>query len=141
MSTVVDGNLRSMFRTKIPGHWQSVETGSTGQGVPDSNYCVDRFEGWVEFKQTHGWSVRFKTGQVAWLMRRARAGGRGWVAIRRWPEGIDELWLVPGGYAEILAQSGLRQVQLVSRVWTGGPRKWDWTEIRRHLTSEVIQAP
>lgn len=136
MTAKVDGGLANLFRSHVPGHWQRVETGSTAQGVPDANYCLEGCEGWVEFKQTHGWTVRFKTGQVAWLMRRARAGGRVWVGIRRWSGAVDDLWMVPGHYAEVLAAQGMQEVAIHSMITCGtvsGPRSWDWAAVRRIL--------
>ena len=48
---VTDGNLRQLEMRYIRDcHWQSVETWSTGQGVPDVNGCIDGVEFWVENK-------------------------------------------------------------------------------------------
>jgi hypothetical protein len=133
MNAKIDGDLPKLLRDHVGGHWQHIETGSTAGGVPDDNYCVEGVEGWVESKQTHGWTVKFRTGQVAWLMRRSTAGGRCFVAIRRWPAPADELWIVPGLLADALAQYGMRHVQVGSLVLCGGPRQWNWDAVRRRL--------
>lgn len=134
-----DGGLRAMFRTHLPGHWQSVETAATGQGVPDSNYCIGGVEGWVEFKQTHGWKPRFKPTQPGWISQRVRAGGRVWVAVRRWRSeaevhaDVDELWMVPGGLTVKLVHDGLQAVRYQSVVFSGPTRRWNWGEVCRLL--------
>src|SRR5580765_135563 len=102
---MTDGNLRSIFQTYIPQfHWQAVETWSTGQGVPDCNFCGKGIEGWIENKRTAAWKVDMLPEQVGWIERRLRAGGRVFIAVRRKHFGgikkgkpEDELWLFNGG--------------------------------------------
>ena len=125
----IDGGLRGMFRAKLPGHWQSVESGGTGLGIPDSNYCIKGIEGWVEFKQTKGWAVRMRPEQIGWIFKRTLEGGRVWVAVRRKEE---ELWLVPGSSVRVLASEGLQGLD-EAYIWTGGPRLWDWSAILEKL--------
>lgn len=159
----VDGGLRPIFRDKlrVGFDWTSVETGGTGRGVPDSNYCakvemtagmaldpvldvsatvVKGVEGWIEFKQTSGWACTLRPEQVGWLVRRSMHGGRVFVATRRYHDGhsraeaTDELWLHSGQWARELKSEGLRAVDPLG-VWHGGPSGWDWDEIRRLLCS------
>lgn len=137
-----DGGLRSLFRQKLPEfHWQSIETGGTGLGVPDSNYCHDSVDAWIEFKQTEGFAVTLRPEQIGWLVRRAGAGGLVHVAVRRWHDGgerrgdsVDDLWLLAGAAAVTIKKQGLRRdARYVVGVWTGGPSRWAWDEVRRHL--------
>ena len=122
-----DGDLRSIFRRRLPKfHWVSIETGGTGRGIPDAEYCHRGVSGWVEFKVTMAWSVDLRAEQVAWLMRRARAGGRCWVAVRRQSPGgprrgqpADELWLVSGDNAAALKKEGLNATSLNQLVQGG----------------------
>ncbi len=138
-----DGGLRSEFRRRIPDfHWQSIETGGVGNGVPDANYCGNFCEGWIENKQTDGWVVTLRPEQVAWLARRARAGGRVYVAVRRWHDGgprkgasVDELWLLRGGAAVAIKQHGLvDEAEYVLGRWHGGPAAWDWSAVRKIIS-------
>ena len=145
-----DGGLRRLFQTNVtPGHLQPVETGLISTGVPDMNFCVDGAEGWVEMKQTDGWAVTLEPEQISWLCRRARNGGRVFVAVRRWHDGgprkgrpVDELWLLRGEYAPDLRSMGLRWVgthepltgPLLGR-WTGGPAHWNWFMVRLLLAT------
>lgn len=131
--TAVDGDLRKLFRTHIVAHWISVESGSTSGGIPDSNFCAGGIEGWIEYKQTHAWAVSFRPTQVALIWNRCLAGGRVWIAVRRWKrkDGDDQLWLVPGRCVRELARDGLRGLPVVS--WDGGPRGWNWDDVRRTL--------
>lgn len=145
-SLVIDGGLRGVFRDRLRVgiHWQSIETGGTGRGIPDSNFCgEDVGEGWIEFKQTSAWSVGLAPEQVGWLKKRILCGGRTFVAVRRSHEGgprrgsgVDELWLCSGVWAGHLRTDGLRcpEVQWLG-VWSGGPSSWNWEEVRRCLQS------
>ena len=136
-----DGGLRKLFQKHIPqAHWQSVETWSTGQGVPDLNYCIEGREGWIELKAAKGLKVKFQPHQIAWLERRYRSGGRVWVAVRKRTLTIDQLWLVGGEHARELLTAGIssslvEDAPRLARVyaWGGGPKQWGWDEIRELL--------
>ncbi len=137
-----DGSLRGLFRNHLRRdfHWQSIETGGTGRGVPDSNYCCNGIEGWVEFKQTTGWAVTLQPEQIAWLVVRAKAGGRVFIAVRRLDTGgprkgdaSDELWLLRGSFARELKHDGLRCSAAVLCAWGGGPSAWDWNRVKTYL--------
>lgn len=138
----VDGGLRTLFREKLREgfHWQSIETGGTGRGIPDSNYCCDGIEGWVEFKQTEGWAVTLRPEQIGWLVTRSMRGGRVFIAVRRQHDGgvrrgesVDELWLLRGAAARELRTQGLQGGVGVLGVWSGGPAGWDWQGVRARL--------
>lgn len=143
----IDGGLRQLFRERLLGFdWVSIESGTTGSGIPDSNYCRDGAEGWVEYKQTSGWTVPLRPEQVGWLARRARAGGRVWVAVRQQaPAGprraaMDALWLIPGRHARQARELGLRGQEpahggLAAGVWYNGPSGWDWAAVARLLVA------
>jgi len=130
-----DGNLRRIFRSQlVTAHWQSIETGAVGPGTPDSNFCFPGGrEGWIEFKFTSGWTVPLRPAQIGWLLRRARAGGRVWVAVRQQRKAEDVLWLAPGSLAAGLRESGLRGNGAIHH-WGGGPSSWPWDKIKRLLT-------
>ena len=79
-----DKEFRAALRSALDTGYQVLETGGTSLGIPDSNYLSKTgVEGWVEFKWTDGWAVTLRDMQVGWLLRRARYGGRCWVAVRR----------------------------------------------------------
>lgn len=139
----VDGGLRGLFREKLRAgwHWQSIETGGTGRGVPDSNFCVNGREGWIEFKRTEGWSVELRPEQISWLLERSARGGKCFVAVRRQNQGgprrgaaADELWLWSGSLARVLRIDGLRVEEAPLYRGEGGPSSWDWTKIAEELT-------
>ena len=129
----MDGSLRRLFRENMPEvHWQSIETGMTGRGIPDSNGCYLGSEFWVEFKWIpSGWRVPLRPEQIGWLLTRSRHGGSVFVAIRK----ADELWLLNGGAARDLKDHGLRKCppEAVLGVWPGGPTRWPWGEVLAHL--------
>lgn len=140
----VDGGLRGLFRDKlrVGWHWQSIETGGTGRGVPDSNFCVGGVEGWVEFKKTEGWTVDLRTEQIGWLLERSVRGGRCFVVIRRKNQGgprrgasVDEVWIYRGAMARRLKLEGLRLQEGLIYHGTGGPGEWNWVKIAEALVT------
>jgi len=148
----VDGGLRGLFRDnlRVGWHWQSIETGGTGRGVPDSNFCaaekrdgrVVGTEGWIEFKQTEGWTADLRPEQISWLLERSARGGRCFVAVRRKNQGgprrgapVDELWLYPGRLARRLRLEGLRLEDGLLYRGEGGPSNWNWVRIAEVLTT------
>jgi hypothetical protein len=146
--TKIDGGLSDLFRKNLPGfHFQRIETGGTGRGIPDTNYALTGgITGWIEYKWTDGWAVTLMPEQIGWLMRRARMGCRGWIAVRKQtPEGprrgraVDLLYMVPGEWAALAADHGLRRLEAFLRPdgsgmgpwrWGGGPANWDWAAVR-----------
>lgn len=140
-----DGGLRQLFHARLREgiHWQAIETGGTGRGIPDSNYCCGGVEGWVEYKQTSAWSVGMRPEQVGWHLTRAQRGGRTFVAVRRQHDGgvrrgaaVDELWLFQGTAVSSLARSGLLSDDGLLGRWSGGPSQWDWVQVRDLLISD-----
>jgi len=130
-----DGGLRAIFRHHLQHfHWVTIETAFIEAGIPDCNYCCHGNEGWIEFKMTSGWALSsLKQEQIAWLQRRARAGGRTFIAVRRLTKNADELWIFAGVHAAALKAHGLAaQVTLLYK-GTSGPRAWDWACIEKLL--------
>jgi Holliday junction resolvase len=121
---MIDGSLRQLFREHLPHvHWQAIETGGTGRGIPDLNGCFAGIEVWIELKRMVGRRVLMRPEQVAWIERRARAGGRVFIAVRK---GKEQLFLVgPTGARHLLEN---RFPAVLGR-WSGGPRAWNWAEI------------
>jgi hypothetical protein len=122
-------------------HWQSIETGSTGRGIPDSNGCYNGVEFWCELKSTSGYAVVIRPEQIGWAERRIRAGGRVFLLTRRkaiaGPKkgpAVDELWVHNGALARDVSRAGLKDGPLPLYRGTGGPARWDWNTILRLLT-------
>jgi hypothetical protein len=137
-----DDGLRALVHRNLPQfHWQSVETGAISSGVPDSNYCFQGVEGWVEMKATDGWAVTLRPEQIGWIARRVRAGGRVHVMVRRRHSGgarrgppVDELWVIHIRHDEdirYLKLGGLRHAEKMATtlVLTGGPARWLWGSV------------
>ena len=134
---VRDGGLRKLYRKHLPHmHWQSVETPTTGSGVPDSNFCYGNIEGWIENKAVkRSDRVEMRPEQCAWLERRARAGGKCFIAVR-WTKADDALYLLKPEAGRLLLAAGLAKLPstYVLGRWHGGPANWDWPKIGRLLT-------
>ena len=140
-----DANLRTIFRSGLPTwHWQSIETWSTGQGVPDAEFCAPGgVSGWIENKKTSANVLSHPPTpeQVAWLERRSRIGGRCFIAVRKQHGGgprlgkpVDLLYIYRGDQARNLLAGGITAAR-ADGCWEGGPRRWPWEEIARTLVS------
>jgi len=141
----IDGGLRKMFREKMPeAQWTSIETGGTGLGVPDVEFCfpVNR-QGWIEFKKTSAIAVKIAPEQVSWLERRVRVGGRCWLIVRKQADAglrrarVDALYLYPGAKARAVLLNGL--LTPPTAIYEGGPGRWDWDLIREYLKNAPPQ--
>jgi hypothetical protein len=134
--TKIDGGLRPLFQknlSKLGFHCQSIETGGTGRGIPDFNFCKDGIEGWIEFKKTSAWAVsNISPDQIGWVLRRRRAGGGVFLAVRRQrnrsarKKAVDELWIFDGLDIESVSDEGLKSHINPLRVWEDD---WNWEEI------------
>lgn len=135
--------MRQSLREKI--FWTTIETGMVALGVPDINYLSDGgCEGWVECKSTKANAIKFRPEQIGWHLRRARYGGRTWIAVRRRHRGgvrkgaeVDELWMAAGCWIEQVADQGIMCPHVI-KMGDGGPSDWDWGKVRRHLLGRVV---
>ena len=57
---------------KEVGHLSWVESHATSAGIPDLNYCIQGYEGWVELKSGN---FEVKASQVIWMEERISNGG------------------------------------------------------------------
>lgn len=140
-----DGGLLKLFSKNLSeAHWQSVETGGTGAGVPDAEYCFPGgLQGWIEFKQAKANVVGVRPEQVAWIERRIRYGGQAFLAVRRKHDASarrdarDELFLYRGSEVRALYLGGINKASPIA-YGSGGPTKWPWFEVRDLLTRNAI---
>ncbi len=136
-----DGGLRQLFRKHIPhAHWQAIETGGTGLGIPDMNYCLEGCDGWIEAKSAEAWALKHPLSpeQCGWLERRLRAGGRAMLAVRksydggvrRGPAG-DELFIFndQAAFRVIASTNSIRDAKAIYHD-VGGPARWNWDAVR-----------
>lgn len=136
-----DGGLRSLFQRAFPeAHWQAIETWSTGQGVPDMEFCFKGGKsGWIENKLTSANAVDIRSEQVGWIERRVRVGGRVFIAVRKFCKAgprraaADELHLFHGRDVRAIFLRGLVGAEPMA-MYENGPANWDWPEIRRLIT-------
>lgn len=132
----IDGGLRSTFREKLPRfHFQSIEN-TIGRGCPDSNYCFDGIEGWIEYKKTSGWKIKLRPEQIGWHLRRSRAGGKTFVAVLRISKKQKQLWIFRGEQSAELKSLGLRGVK-PALMEEGEPSRWDWERIAKILLGRL----
>ena len=97
-----------LFRDKIKNprdRWDRIENG-VGVGMPDTNYCINGCEGWMEIKspieparvQTplFGSNHNLSQDQKNWFKRQMLAGGRAYIMIS-----TDQRWiLIHGKHAD-----------------------------------------
>jgi hypothetical protein len=134
---MIDGGLCSLIQRYLRHwHWQRIETGGTGRGIPDMNGCSDGVEVWIETKVTPGWKVVIRPEQVAWAERRFRAGGRVFLAVRQTGGRRDALWLLsPLAGRRLIVGDKLSDLSeaLVLGHWENGPGFWDWPRVEHIL--------
>lgn len=143
----MDGDLRRLFRQHLPAfQWTAIESGATGLGIPDSEYCAPcGTSGWIEHKKSSAWKLdhNLTPFQVGWHQKRARMRGRSFIAVRRETfagprkgPAADELWLIRGTGGAQLRVGGLKAVDnhQVLGIWFGGPGKWFWEAVGLLLT-------
>lgn len=139
-----DDGLRALFRQHLRRvHWTTVESGALAPGTPDSEGCLRGVVTWVEYKATDGWRVSLRPEQVGWHLRRARAGGRSVVVVRRRHPGgprrgpaVDELWVFRGRAVRMLDEERIDFPALYDDLLlrcSGGPAAWDWDVVERQL--------
>ena len=131
-----DAGLRRELRKHLSTfQWSHIESPTTAPGAPDTEFAAPGgCTGWVEAKRATAYALRFRPLQVGWISRRARLGGRVFVAVRRLtPKDDDELWLYPGARIMELVDVGLRAPHPLGQ-WTGGPTRWDWGAVAAQLT-------
>jgi hypothetical protein len=138
---MADGGLRQLFQRRFTTwHWQSIESWSTGRGVPDLNYCAAGYEGWIELKKAEANAVTITAEQVGWAERRMRAGGHVFLAVRQMhapgPRSPlrDALWLYHASALRHVKEGGLTSTPPLG-YWPDGPAKWDWAAIQTILTA------
>lgn len=102
-----------------------------GTGEGDVNFCCDGVEGWCELKYKAALPARIRTPlftsgglraeQIAWTVRRARAGGNVWVLahVERW------LLLVHGKWATIFNDMPLNDMVRAAAYSQRGNQDWD----------------
>lgn len=138
----MDGGLGKLFQDHLPlWHWQRIETGGTGKGIPDLNGCRNGVDVWIENKLVEcGEKIDISPEQVGWISRRTRAGGRAFIAVRylipagpRRGPAVDALRLFPGHVVKALATAPKGVAPLV--IGAGGPAHWPWGEVERVLFS------
>jgi|TARA_R100001163_G_scaffold16074_1_gene14497 Holliday junction resolvase len=88
-----EAQLWKLLRDNVPSvHWQRIETGMTGAGVPDVNGCLNGKEVWIELKYVVGRKLGLRPMQISWLASRTRHGGDCYVLARK--DDCIKLWLV-----------------------------------------------
>lgn len=80
-----EASLWGLVKDNMPKeiHSQRIETGGTGKGVPDVNYCHEGKEIWMELKSIDGLKSELSPFQMAWLFNRSKVGGNCFVLIRK----------------------------------------------------------
>lgn len=75
--------LRKYVASLIEGHCCQVESHATANGIPDTNFCVNGVEGWVELKFVrNNDKIKVRPSQWVWAKRRIAAGGTVYFLVR-----------------------------------------------------------
>jgi hypothetical protein len=114
-------SCRTSLYSKIPKkelHLVRIENWS-GVGVSDLNGCYQGSEFWVEFKLEET-KVRFRKGQVPWIHRRWKAGGKIYIAVME--KATRGLYVFSGGKVQDLARENFHVVPYMVFL----PQPVDW---------------
>ena len=104
-------------------HFQRIETGLTGSGVPDVNGCAKGKEFWIELKEIHrGKSLTLRPMQVAWMAKRSAVGGQVFVLARK--QDVIKLYHVDGLSGAKELQENPKGFYQKSRVTLIKPYEW-----------------
>lgn len=138
---MIDGGLRREFHRRREFndfHWQAIETGMVGSGVPDSNYCVLGYgDGWIEFKKiSRGHIVSVRKEQVAWIEQGLRFGRRIHVAVRDMRDPNEDLLLIYHGSSIRALKTGRFLHANPLLLTGGGPSRWNWKSVREIILSQ-----
>jgi hypothetical protein len=130
-----EATFSKLVKSHLPvgAHWQRIETGSTGTGIPDVNICLNGKEIWVELKLIKGKRVDLAPTQVAWHVKRSKAGGHTWILARHTYDGTrvgkgDNIYLWSGLHAKAVKEDGTLFGE--HKVWKA---PFDWKNIMEHI--------
>jgi len=137
----MDGNLRTLFKRHLPHvFWQSLETGGTARGVPDTYFMYKGISGFIEMKKIDKNFINIDAFQIGWHEKFSRAGGKSYVAVRFKRErtarkrAADTLLIFHG--ADIRKLQKLGAANFAHRallVTSGGPGRWKWNKVAERL--------
>ena len=121
------------YRKKFPPKCHHIRVENPANpGTPDLNYCMEKVEGWVEFKQVKALPKQADTPvftgclspqQILWHMKRAMAKGKAYIC--GYVEDIDEFFLIEGKYAPEFNDMPLARLRVLNRpmevLWENSP--------------------
>lgn len=130
-----DGDLRKLFKKHIPKfHWQPIETGAMGSGIPDTNWCFEGQEGWVEYKWSDRGLITLRPEQVGWIIERTRHGGNVKIAVRWTQYGEEYIGIFDGHMCEdFTRRSVIDNLEYMIYSSAGKPNIWVWNKIQEAL--------
>lgn len=139
----IDGGLRNIFKKYLPQvHWQGIELGGFGDGVPDTNGCYKGQDFWIEFKKEKSpGKIKWRPTQIGWIKDRVRHGGLVRIVIKYEHESVPQLTMFDGSalfewegnYNDFGSNMGR-----CLGIWIGGERDWNWNDI---LLTTITRLP
>lgn len=80
-----EAQLWQLVKSNFPkgSHVQRIETGGTGRGIPDVNFCHEGKDIWIELKSISGNKLTLTEFQIVWMHKRVTSGGRCFVLARK----------------------------------------------------------
>lgn len=118
--------LWERLKARMPApHWQRIESGATGRGVPDINGCFQGRDIWIELKTVKQGALVLTWTQVVWHERRVRAGGTTFILAAD----DAQWWLWHGRDARIVHAAGICAPALSH----GSFRDCNWAQLQETL--------
>ena len=122
-----EAGLWTLLKAHLPkeSHFQRIETGGTGKGVPDVNYCYEGKEIWIELKSIEGLKSTLTPFQVAWIYKRYQSGGNVFILIRKINGKKQEMKLFSPCQGFTLKELGELNWKTDSLVTLSSPYEWE----------------
>lgn len=132
------------LRTKVFGPYDRIDRieNIIVVGMPDTNYCINGAEGWIEFKaprepkrsstRLFGSNHKLTIDQRNWILRQRNAGGKAWVLIV-----TDQRWMLVGGeHADQINEMTVSQLEAIAAWCATKPVRGrePWERLRRILS-------
>ncbi len=122
-----EASLWALLKEHLPeeAHFQRIETGGTGKGVPDVNYCHKGKEIWIELKSIEGLKSTLTPFQIAWIYNRYRSGGNAFILMRKINTKKKQIKLFSPSQGLSLKELGDLNWKTDSLVTLETPYKWE----------------
>jgi len=134
--------LRKLLSDHIPGQWTAIDSHTTMRGIPDTEYCFDSHQTWIELKIIKGNKLRepLKRSQAAWINKRREEGRASFIIASHRHDGgprlgkpIDHLYIWNHWYDQFL----MRSEDVTDKFLGRFSKPYNWKFIHSFLLTQI----